>query len=73
MFLSELGQVHGVATHLIASVKTSNDAHRRWAARRLHQLLGGVSGRTVAIWGLTYKPGTDTLRRSRTAPAPGMP
>ena len=64
MFLSELGQVHGVATHLIASVKTSNDAHRRWTERRLHQLLGGVSGRTVAIWGLTYKPGTDTLRRS---------
>jgi UDPglucose 6-dehydrogenase len=23
-----------------------------------------LAGRTVAIWGLTYKPGTDTLRRS---------
>jgi UDPglucose 6-dehydrogenase len=23
-----------------------------------------VRGRRVAIWGLTYKPGTDTLRRS---------
>ena len=64
MSLSELGRVNDVATHLITSVKTSNDAHRRWAARRLHQLLGGVSGKTVAVWGLTYKPGTDTLRRS---------
>ena len=64
VFLSELGRVHDVPTHLIASVKTSNDAHRRWAARRLDQLLGGVTGRTIAVWGLTYKPGTNTLRRS---------
>jgi len=64
MFLSELGRQKGVATHLLSSVKTSNDAHRQWAQRRLAQLLDGVSGRTVAVWGLTYKPGTDTLRRS---------
>jgi UDP-glucose 6-dehydrogenase len=23
-----------------------------------------LAGRRVAVWGLTYKPGTDTLRRS---------
>lgn len=23
-----------------------------------------LAGRTIAVWGLTYKPGTDTLRRS---------
>jgi UDPglucose 6-dehydrogenase len=64
VFLSDLGRQHHVATHLLSSVKTSNDAHREWAQRRLAQLLGGVEGRTVAVWGLTYKPGTDTLRRS---------
>ena len=64
VFLSRLGQTHGVATHILSSVKSSNDAHRKWAERRLEQLLDGVSGKTVAIWGLTYKPGTDTLRRS---------
>ena len=64
VFLSQLGQARGVATHLLASVKTSNDAHRQWAQQRLEQLLDGVSGKTVAVWGLTYKPGTDTLRRS---------
>lgn len=63
-FLSQLGQTHGVATHLLSSVKASNDAHRQWAQRRLVQLLKVVAGRTVAIWGLTYKAGTDTLRRS---------
>jgi UDPglucose 6-dehydrogenase len=64
VFLAELGQVHSVGTQLLSSVKTSNDVHRHWAERCLEQQLGGVSGKSVGIWGLTYKPGTDTLRRS---------
>ena len=64
MFLSQLGRTHHVSTSLLSSVKESNDAHRQWAQRRLEQCLGGVEGKTVAVWGLTYKPGTDTLRRS---------
>lgn len=64
VFLSQLGAASGLPTHLLSSVKVSNDAHRAWAQRRLHDLLGGVSGKTVAVWGLAYKPGTDTLRRS---------
>jgi UDPglucose 6-dehydrogenase len=64
MFLSQIGDQHAVATHLLSSVKASNDAHRRWAQRRLDQLLDGVTGKRIAVWGLTYKPGTDTLRRS---------
>jgi UDPglucose 6-dehydrogenase len=49
---------------LIASVKTSNDRHKDWTKRKLESVLGPLRGRTIAIWGLTYKPGTDTLRRS---------
>ena len=64
MFLSQLGHDRSVATHLLSSVKTSNDAHRQWAQRRLADLVGPLDGRTIAVWGLTYKPGTDTLRRS---------
>jgi len=45
-------------------VRDSNDAHKNWARRRLIQLLGNLTGKTIAVWGLTYKPGTDTLRRS---------
>jgi UDPglucose 6-dehydrogenase len=64
VFLSQLGAVNQLPTHVLSSVKTSNDAHRQWAHRRLEQLLNGVAGKSVAVWGLTYKPGTDTLRRS---------
>ena len=59
-FLTHLG----VPTHLLPAVKASNDAHRQWLQRTLVTLLGSLTGKTIAVWGLTYKPGTDTLRRS---------
>lgn len=64
-FLTELARQHHLRTPLIPAVRSSNDAHRDWPQRRLGQLLGPVAGKTVAVWGLTYKPGTSTLRRSQ--------
>ena len=49
---------------LIPAIKQSNDAHRKWALGKLRRELGDLRGKRVAILGLTYKPGTDTLRRS---------
>jgi UDPglucose 6-dehydrogenase len=63
-FLLGMGSRLGFTTPLFAGVKQSNDSHRQWARRRLDALLGGVAGKTVAVLGLTYKPNTDTLRRS---------
>jgi UDPglucose 6-dehydrogenase len=59
-----LGEQHHLPVRLFPAVKASNDAHKNWARRRLGQLLGDLKGKTAAVWGLTYKPGTDTLRRS---------
>jgi UDPglucose 6-dehydrogenase len=63
-FLSELGMQNEQPTHLISAVKLSNDAHKKWARGRLQYYLGDLSNKKIAVWGLTYKPGTDTLRRS---------
>jgi UDPglucose 6-dehydrogenase len=64
MFVRELGrQVHR-ATPLMDGVLTSNTTHRAWAFQRLQEELGSLERRRIAVWGLTYKPGTDTLRRS---------
>ena len=49
---------------LIASVSKSNDRHKAWAHERIVAAVGEVKGRNICVWGLTYKPGTDTLRRS---------
>lgn len=64
VYLGSLGASLDVPVDLLASVRSSNERHRAWPERRLTRALGSVRGRTVAVWGLTYKPGTDTLRRS---------
>lgn len=63
-FLGIESQTHKLATPLLSAVRPSNDEHKNWVRRKLQQQFGSLSGVTIAIWGLTYKPGTDTLRRS---------
>ena len=63
-FLTDLGQQNNLPIYLVPAVRASNDAHKNWPRRRLLQLLGDVKNKVIAVWGLTYKPGTDTLRRS---------
>lgn len=64
VYLAALGGKLAVPVDLLAAVQSSNERHRAWPQRRLLQAFGGVRGRTIAVWGLTYKAGTDTLRRS---------
>lgn len=49
---------------LVSAVRESNARHQSWPLRKLRERLGTLAGRRVALLGLTYKPGTDTLRRS---------
>ena len=62
--LSRISQERGLGLELVPAIKRSNDHHRSWAVKRLQETLGELSGKRIAILGLTYKPGTDTLRRS---------
>ncbi len=63
-YLTERCAAVGLKSHLLSAVHPSNRQHKDWARRRLQELLGTLAGKTVAVLGLTYKPGTDTLRRS---------
>jgi UDPglucose 6-dehydrogenase len=63
-FLTQLGTAHHMPTYLITAVHASNDAHKNWPRRKLQLLLGDLHGKQIAVWGLTYKPNTSTLRRS---------
>jgi len=49
---------------VIPAIKRSNDRHRQWPLLTLRRELGELSGRRIAVLGLTYTPNTDTLRRS---------
>ncbi len=59
-----IGGVHGVATPLLAAVEEVNSTQPGRAARRLAVELGGLEGSLVAVWGVTFKGGTDDARRS---------
>jgi UDPglucose 6-dehydrogenase len=62
--LTNLAADNGESLVLLPSIKASNDQHKFWALRRLQEELGSLKGKVIAVLGLTYKPGTDTLRRS---------
>jgi UDPglucose 6-dehydrogenase len=63
-FLKAISQRHQLPIPMLKSVKTSNDAHKHWLRRRLVALMPMLKDVPVTVWGLTYKAGTDTLRRS---------
>jgi UDPglucose 6-dehydrogenase len=49
---------------LVPAIKASNDQHKFWPIHKLVEELDELSGKRIAILGLPYKAGTDTLRRS---------
>jgi UDPglucose 6-dehydrogenase len=63
-YLKRIGSAGGLATSLLGAIRTSNDQHKSWVRRKLTALFPRLNGVKIAVWGLTYKPGTDTLRRS---------
>jgi UDPglucose 6-dehydrogenase len=62
--LTEIAQKKEEPLALIPAIKLSNDQHKGWAIQALKAELGSLSGKLIAVLGVTYKPGTDTLRRS---------
>lgn len=71
-FLSGLARDQGLSAEVVEGVAASNAEHRNWSRRALVRLFAassssgqhGLADRRIAVWGLTYKPGTNTLRRS---------
>jgi UDPglucose 6-dehydrogenase len=64
VFLEGLATANGLSIPLLSAILPSNSAHRRWPMRQLQSRLGSLKGKKVAVLGLAYKPGTDTLRDS---------
>src|SRR3984885_5599241 len=63
-YLRSLAETRSLPAHVFRGVAEGNLAHRGWTRRQLAARFGGdpgaFSGRRLAVWGLTYKPGTDT-------------
>jgi UDPglucose 6-dehydrogenase len=63
--LESIANSYGVEMPLITSAIASNDsAHKRVADRVAEALRGSLSGKTIAVLGLTFKANTDDTRES---------
>ncbi len=62
--LYDLGAREQESVALIAGAIESNEVQLRWVMRRIEETIGNPAGKHFAVLGLTYKPGTDTLRGS---------
>ncbi len=54
----------GVATPMLSAVQEVNHTQRMNAVRRLRARLGTLEGKPIAVWGLTFKGGTEDTRES---------
>lgn len=62
--LRGLGDECGIETALLDGAWEANLKQNGLVLRKLTKALGCLDGKRVAVLGLTYKPGTSTLRRS---------
>lgn len=63
-YLIQIGDQQQLETPLFSALLASNHAHKQWSCRRIIGVLKDLKNKTIATLGLTYKAGTDTLRRS---------
>ena len=67
-----IAQDHGTPSRLIEAVVAVNDARKAGMAARVIAAAGGsVRGKTVAVFGLTFKPETDDMRDAPSVPIVG--
>ena len=62
--LKNLGEMVRCETTLINGVLEVNQRQMRLVTRKLEKVYGSIRNLVVGVLGLTYKPGTSTLRRS---------
>lgn len=62
-FLNARSRDH-ISIPLLNSIKQSNDEHKNWIRQKISYNFADIQNLKVCVWGLTYKPETNTLRRS---------
>jgi len=62
--LMHLGRTHGVPMRLAEATHLANEEQAQFLAQLVREAMGALAGKTVALWGLAFKPETDDVRES---------
>ena len=63
--LSAMAKKHGVEPRILEAVDDVNNKQKQVILAKLQKHFGGkLSGKTIAVWGLSFKPRTDDIREA---------
>lgn len=63
--LMRIGHDAGCASHILQAVQAANEAQKRVLSQKVVQHYGAdLTGRSFAVWGLSFKPNTDDMREA---------
>ena len=60
--LIEIGKTHQFDFSILKAAEKVNQRQPYRIMQVLHQIYPNLKGKTIAVWGLSFKPGTDDLR-----------
>jgi UDPglucose 6-dehydrogenase len=62
--LASMASGAGVAPHILKAVQATNAKQKQLLADMVWRHFGRLTGKTFALWGLAFKPGTDDIREA---------
>lgn len=62
--LIKTGESHGVAMSVIRATDEVNERQKKTLFKKIKQHFGDVAGKTIALWGIAFKPRTDDVREA---------
>lgn len=62
--LAKTARENGYKMRVIEAVEEVNESQKEIVCHKLKSLLGDLKGKTIAIWGLSFKPETDDMREA---------
>ncbi len=62
--LAQTARQRGYTMGVIEAVEAVNERQKSVVFHKLKQMLGSLKGKTIALWGLSFKPETDDMREA---------
>lgn len=62
--LVHIGKTNGYSFRILPNVLGINDFQRKLFVQKVQKAVGDLRGKTLAVWGLSFKPNTDDMRES---------